>query len=240
MEESILFYDKYDNLILNTYSDFHLLIQELTIPTAQIKEEIVEIPGSSDVLDYTESLTGDVNFQRRPIPIELAGTKSITDFLNIHSQFQNKLHGKKVKMIFSEEPSFYWIGRVSVGEVDPYEIIRKINLEIIVDPYKYEIHTSAEDWLWDPFSFEDGIINETKDLIVDGELEVNIYGRRKLVSPKFTCECQDSLQCIFEGQTYNFINGTNYAPNIQIKEGQNTFKFIGNGKVTIEYRGGSL
>lgn len=238
MEEYILFYDLKGNLILNTYSDFNLLIQSIKIPSATIKEEIEEIPGSSEVLDYTEALTGDVNFQRRPISIELKGIKSRNEFLSIHSQFQNKLHGKKVKMILSEEPSFYWIGRVNVLDVEPYEITRNINLEVLADPYKYEIQSTAEDWLWDPFSFIDGIINECKDLTVDGVLQVDFYGRRKHIIPKFICS--DSMTVEFNNVTYNLEQGTNEVLDIEIVEGLNTLKFTGNGTVSIDYRGGSL
>lgn len=238
MEEYITFYDLKDNVILNTFKDFHLLIQSLIIPTAEIREEIEEVPGTSDILDYTEALTGDVNYNRRTIPIELAGIKYRREFLSIHSQFQNKLHGKKVKMIFSEEPSFYWIGRVSVGDVDPYGILRSINIEVQVDPYKYEINSSADDWLWDPFSFVDGIINECKDLSVNGALEVSIYGRRKHVIPKIICD--RNMAVIFNNVTYNLSAGTNEVLDIEILEGENKLKFEGNGIVSIDYRGGSL
>lgn len=238
MEEYITFYDLKDNVILNTFKDFHLLIQSLTIPTAEIKEETEEVPGTSDVLDYTEALTGDVNYNPRTIPIELAGVKNRNEFLSIHSQFQNKLHGKKVKMIFSEEPGFYWIGRVSVKDVDPYGILRSINIEVRAGPYKYEINSSADDWLWDPFSFVDGIINECKDLVVNGILEVSIHGRRKHVIPKFICD--KDMAVTFNNVKYNLSAGTNEVLDIEIVEGENKLKFEGNGTVSVDYRGGSL
>lgn len=238
MEEHITFYDLKDNIILNTFKDFHLLIQSLIIPTAEIKEEIEVIPGTSNIIDYTEALTGDVNYNQRIIPIELAGIKNKSEFLSTHSKFQNKLHGQKVKMILSEEPNFYWIGRVSVGDINPYGILRNIDLEIKVDPYKYDLTASNEDWLWDPFSFKDGIINETNNLKVDGELTVNIYGRRKKVVPKITCDTP--MKVIFNSNEYNLSALTQKVLDIQICEGQNTLKFIGNGTVIIDYRGGSL
>lgn len=239
MEEYITFLDIKDNLILNTFKDYHLLLQDgLTIPSAEIKEEIEDVPGTSSVLDYTEALTGDVQYNQRTIHVELAGVKDSREFLSIHSDFQNKLHGKKVKLIFSEEPGFYWIGRVSVGDVLPYEILRSVVLDIKVDTYKYEINSSADDWLWDPFSFVDGIINECKDLVVNGTLEVSIYGRRKHVIPKIICD--NEMTVTFSNVTYNLSEGTNEVLDIEILEGENKFKFEGNGTVSIDYRGGSL
>lgn len=191
-------------------------------------------------MDFTESLTGDIKYDNRRLDFTFFVDVSYKKWYSLLSEISNYLHGRNLKIILDDDMNFYYIGRAEVNDFKTNKIIGEIIIECDVEPYKYDLTSSEEDWLWDPFSFEDGIINETKDLIVDGELEVNIYGRRKLVSPAFICECQDTLQCIFEGQTYNFINGTNYAPNIQIKEGQNALKFIGNGKVTIEYRGGSL
>ena len=141
-------------------------------------------------------------------------------------------------MIFSEEPSFYWLGRVSVLDVDPYGILRNINLEIKVDPYKYEINSSAEDWLWDPFSFIDGIINECKDLVVNGTLEVSVYGRRKHVIPKIICD--GDISVTFNNIKYNLSAGINEVLDIEILEGENKLKFEGNGTVSIDYKGGSL
>lgn len=143
-----------------------------------------------------------------------------------------------MKIRLSKDFNFYYLGKVSVGAFKENEIIRTITIECDVEPYKYDLYASDENWLWDPFSFIDGIINETKDLEVNGELEVKIYGRRKKVIPKFTCE--NDLQLIFNEQTYNLLAGTSYSPEIEICEGENILKFVGNGKVTIEYRGGSL
>ena len=56
--------------------------------------------------------------------------------------------------------------------------------------------------------------------------------------PKFVCD--NDLQLIFNEQTYNLPSGTSYSPDIEICNGENTLKFVGTGKVTIEYRGGSL
>ena len=113
-----------------------------------------------------------------------------------------------------------------------------ITIDCDVEPYKYDITSSDEDWLWDSFCFESGIINETKDLKVDGELEIIIYGRRKKVIPKITCD--NPIQVVFNSNTYNLSTGTQKVLNIQICEGENELKFIGTGTISIEYRGGSL
>ncbi len=83
-----------------------------------------------------------------------------------------------------------------------------------------------------------GIINETNNISVKGSKEVVIYGRRKKVVPIITCD--NPFELIFNGETYNLSNGTQKVLNVQICEGKNVLKFIGDGTVSIEYRGGSL
>ncbi len=238
MEERIMFYDMKDNLILDTYGDYSLLVQEITIPEAVVKEEIEEIPGSDEILDYSESLDGDVHYQRRVIQIELASYKQYNEFLNIYSRLQNSIHGRKVKMIFSKEPNFYWTGRVSVGDYSVYATTINIIINVTVDPYKYDLQNSIEDWLWDPFSFENGIIYDCKDLLINGKLEIVMIGRRKHITPIFYVE--GNISVTHNNVKYLLEEGNNEVLDIEIVEGENRFMFEGNGKVDIIYRGGSL
>lgn len=231
MEQYILFGDK------NTYIDYKLLIQSLNISTPQPKEELVDVPGSDGILDFSESLTGDTKYQNRIISIVLNKAKN-ENCLVEYSKIQNDLHGKRMKIILSEDQNFYYYGKIKVKDYDKYSLVHYIEIECDVEPYKYDLTASDENWLWDPFSFIDGIINETKDLVVNGELEVILYGRRKRVVPWITCDHQ--MQVIFKSNTYNLLSQRQKVLNIEICEGENKLKFVGYGKVTIEYRGGSL
>lgn len=231
-ERSFIMFDKY-----NTYKDFNLYVQSIEITEAEIKKEKIDIPGSDGELDFSSALTGDVKFKNRKINIELSNLKGKIYFQE-YSRIQNALHGKKMKIILSKDKNFYYYGMVNVSAFKTQTGIRTIKISCDVEPYKYDINSSLDDWLWDPFSFEDGIINYTKDIKVEGSKEVIIYGRRKKVIPKITCD--NELQVIFNSKTYNLLPGTQKVLNIEICEGMNTLKFIGNGTVSIEYRGGSL
>lgn len=182
-------------------------------------------------------MTGEAKFKNRKINITCANLKRYFT-LQEYSRIQNAIHGKRMKIRLSKDLNFYYIGKINVSKYEANGLIREILIVCDVEPYKYDLTSSDEDWLWDPFSFEDGIINETKDLAVNGELEVTIYGRRKRVVPWITCDNQ--MQVIFNSNTYNLLPQRQKVLNIEICEGENTLKFIGSGTVTIEYRGGSL
>jgi hypothetical protein len=93
-----------------------------------------------------------------------------------------------------------------------------------------------EPWLWDSFSFEDGIIRDYYDISVPGTL--TITGRRKRVCPKFICSV--AMTVSYLGNTYNLAMGENIVPDIFLGEGEHLLAFGGSGTVDVDYRGGSL
>ena len=107
-----------------------------------------------------------------------------------------------------------------------------------VDPYKYEVASSLEDWLWDDFNFETDIIREYGGIKVSGKYELNIYGRRKRVIP--VIECDTPMQVTYNGATYDLLNGKSKVFDIWLSEGDNLLTFTGNGTISVDYRGGSL
>ena len=106
-----------------------------------------------------------------------------------------------------------------------------------------ERFSSLEDWEWDSFNFETGIIREYKEIRVDGSLTFIIAGRRKTVrsgiySSNLMMEVvyrYDSMEPLTICQM-----GTSRVLNIVIMSGTNTLYFTGNGTVSIDYRGGRL
>lgn len=228
---------KFDDI--QTYEKWQLILTHTKISFPECKVEKIDIPGADGELDFSKSLTGDMKYKNRTITFTFVTTKRYNLWKSLISDIANCLHGQEFeRIILDEDSSFYYKGTAEVNQFKSDKSIGTIVIECDVEPYKYDITSSDEDWLWNPFSFIDGIINETKDLEVNGELEVSIIGRRQRVVPKFICENPFTL--IFNEQEYNLPSGTSYSADIEICEGENTLKFIGNGTVTIEYRGGSL
>ena len=105
------------------------------------------------------------------------------------------------------------------------------------DPYKIEKNSSSDPWVWDTFSFVDGIIYVNR-VTVSGTASATLINRRKVVSPTFTCSA--AMTATFEGVTYNLPVGTTTILDIRLQEGENIITFKGNGTVQIDYKGGSL
>ena len=150
----------------------------------------------------------------------------------------NNFHGKKVKIIFDDDPAYYWIGRASVSGYETAWTLGKITITASVEPYKYEINSSYEDWLWDPLDFIYGVIREYQNIKVDGTLKYTVIGSAMPVILEI--ESDAAMQVIFGDKTYNIKKGFNKIYGIEIVNGENILTFKGTGTITIRYRGGSL
>jgi hypothetical protein len=243
MYHSIIFGDK------NTWADWYLIPSSRPVfNPPEPKTKFVDIPGADWHLDLSTSLTGDIAYSSRTGSIEFIVDNGYLSDYNasawhvLYSDILNYLHGKLMKTTLEDDPSFYYEGRFSVNEWKSEPHNSKIVIDYTISPYKYEAFSSLEDWEWDSFDFETGIVREYKDLRVDNKLEFVIVGRRMSVTPSFIVKSDDGkgLKVKFNGTTYDLPDGTSRVVNIKTVEGENTLTFIGNGTVSIDYRGGCL
>lgn len=210
------------------------------IGPAPVKWKKTSIPGANGKLDHTKALSGRVTYDTRPIHIELFVSDAVNKWDAIYSEMQDALHGQTFKIIFDSDAGYYYLGTVEVSEWQSMRKMAFIVLEGDVDPFKYEMFSGLEDWEWDPFNFEDGIIREYKDLAVSDTRTVIIPGRRMEVVPTFivTAISGQGLSVTWDGVTYQLSLGDNIIPAIDLPEGDNELIFTGNGTVSIDYRGG--
>jgi len=227
----------------HSYRDWGLILKTRPVISPPTPKTVyIDVPGSDGSLDLTESLTGDVKFENRKITCEFNVLDARRRWSNIYSEILDHLHGQQMNIIFDEDPTYFYTGRVQVNEWKSDKKTSLITIEGTVEPYKLEQFGSLDRWRWDPFNFETGIIRNYGDLVVNGSLEFIIEGNRKPVVPAFvvTLEEGGSMTVAFEGTTYTLVEGTNRVVNIKIKNGTNILTFTGNGTISIDYRGGRL
>ena len=222
----------------HSYNDFKLLLTSKVIspPSPQINK--VSVPLRDGAIDLTCALTDDVKYDDRKITMTFTMIEPSKSWPERVSQIQNYLHGQRMKIVFDDDAAFYYIGRISVNEWASSRHNGKLVIEGSVEPFKYDITSSAVDWEWDTFDFEQGIINEMGELIVDGSKTITLICRRKRMFPVFTVSAD--MTVTFDGETYNLKAGSQKVYDIFFAEGENELTFTGNGTVTIDYTGGSL
>lgn len=208
------------------------------ISSPSVKTKTVDIPGMDGVIDLTEVLAGKPRYGNRSGSLNFIVTNDHESWHTIYSAIMNYFHGKRVRAILLDAPDYYFEGRWALNEWKSDPKWSQITLNYDLDPYKYTVYTTIEDWPWDPFNFETGVIRLYKDLKVNGTLSMKIVGYGQDVVPTITCSSAMTFK--INNKTYNLTAGSNYNPEIVIKDGENSIVVTGNGTISINYRGQSL
>ena len=222
----------------HTYDDWGLKWESIKITLPEPKTYYVDVPGLNGNLDLSEVLTDEIKFNNRTISFTLNVDGKYQVWHSVIGKVASYLHGKKFKIILDTDLYYYYYGRVKLSTEKSNVANGTIVLECDVDPYKLETQEVIEDWLWDTFSFEDGVIREYKDIVVNGSTDmIDILDVRMPVIPTFICSAPMSVNW---GQISKpLVAGTNKILEFKFR-GDNHIWFTGNGTVSINFRGGSL
>lgn len=228
----------------HTYDDWGLYVTNANPIGDPVQyTNYVEIMGRNGKLDLSEALSGRPIFTHRPIKINLMGTRTITDWDAVISAFRNMIMGRVCKIVFDNDQSYYWRGRVGIIDFSSVWEWGKFSIDIPeAEPYKYDVFASTDPWEWNPFNFETGIITQIGAVDVDGTETVVLPRGYMPTSPTFIVSQQTgALTVAFNGRSYALTLGSNYIPSIVVNGDEDaTLVFNGDAKVQIQYRGGSL
>lgn len=249
---------------MNTWNNWHL------IPTSrpvfnppEVKTQYVDIPGGNGVLDLTESLNGRVKYGQRKGSMEFvvytdSKYNNQGDLRDAYGQWQdrymtiaNYLHGKKLKAILEDDPYWYYEGRFTINEWKSDQHYSLITIDYDVYPFKKELTASNEDWLWDPFDFEYGVINEGASIVMsDSPMGTAVSSYTLIGSPEpqylviYVTDIggnPDALMFTIGGRDVHLVAGRNVIYDVVVPNGQLTISAKrGGATLTIQYRRGSL
>lgn len=231
----------------HTWKDYGLVISNTdVIGIPKPKTLFVDIPGSSKRLDLSEALTGTCEYESRTLSFTLGGIGSTESWAARLSTFLNEVHGRRVRVVLDQDADYYFEGRAEVKGFERIRTLGKIELEVICDAYKWELLSSAEDWLWDSFNFETGIIREYKNLKVNNTLTLTIPGSRISVVPSFilsNVQVSTTSPSVYVDEyqkRWNLSAGKNRFAELSIPTTGLNLTFSGVFTLTIDMKGGSL
>lgn len=222
----------------HSYRDFGLILSSVVISPPKPQSKKVTVPLRDGSIDLTDAVTDEVKYNDRTIKMTFTVIDPMNTWCAKVSEIENYIHGQRMKIILDKDCAFYYMGRISVNSFASNKSIGTLVVEGTVEPFKYDLFSSAVDWEWDVFDFEEGIINETGQLIVNGERTITLVCRRKRMFPTFTVSADMVLK--FEGEPYSLKAGSQKVYDVFLTEGENTLTFTGKGTVSIDYIGGSL
>lgn len=152
----------------HTFKDWGLIPKSRPVISPPVPKTLyVDIPGADGLLDLTQALTRDVKYENRTITFEFNVLDARNRWSNIYSDILDYLQGQSMKIILDEDPTYYYIGRVQVNEWKSDKNTSIIAIEANVEPYKLAVVSTVEDWLWDPFNFETGVIQNYSNMEFD-------------------------------------------------------------------------
>lgn len=215
----------------------------ISVPEA--RKNMVEVPGRNGLLDLTNAL-GVVTYGNRNV--WFSSLMVDEDITRRFSELLNKYHGQRCKIVFDVEPEYYYDGRCSVSRKQVDSTYQIVQFDLDADPLKYPVYASDEEWLWDPFNFNTGVIRNYGNMVVNGTLTVDVIGYEQPESPKIYVTLnsgQSNMRMVFGGKTYYLNNGLNsfadlIVQSLDVTTDLNRFVFYGYGKVSINIKGGIL
>lgn len=223
-------------------SGFGLKLLRFYIPLPPVNENIIKVPGMSGGIDATEATAGHVTYGMRDgLEFVFKLYNNWFDFETVKSQLAEWIHGKKAKVVLDSDPSYYYLCRLRIDAAKTNAVNATITITGFADPMKYEITASDEDWLWDSFDFEDGVIRELAGVEITADnTEVTILAGDYSTSPVFKVSESINLTVAYGGYTYPLPVGEIKIPRIRVGEEDVTLVFSGQGKLDISYRGERL
>lgn len=234
MGYGITFDDKY-----HTYKDWGLNLISFYMPLPAVKENCIDVPGMDGSLDLTDAFG-------RPLYSDRDGVEIIFDLLDgsyskwfaACEKISAVLHGRKIKMVVDDESGRFYNVRLSVDSQKSNPVMSQITLSGKSEPYKYDMQSTSESWLWDSFNFENGVIQQFNDITINGTQTIDLIGKGVGSEPIFIVSNSDDLKLACNGVLYDLADGKNRFPEISISDGNTAeLNFSGNGTLSIDYRG---
>ena len=248
-EHSITFGDK------NTWDDWHLVPKKRpSFSMPKFKSHIIDIPGADGVIDLSTALTGYPVYGNREGSWEFMVLNGYGEWYDRYSEIASYLHGQRFRAILEDDLAFYYEGRFEVDDWKSDKDWSTISIKYNVGPYKKTRQTTSEDWIWDPFNFQNGIIQDQyfKDLDINSPGVYTLYdytdvvGRMPVV-PTFHSDTELGVKVYNKELNltkYLTVNGdlhdetvifSNYSPGNEIQLG-----FMGVGTLSIDFTIGRL
>lgn len=153
---------------INTYDDLHLIpLSRPVINPPAVKTKQIDVPGANGVIDLTGSLTPYPVYSNRQGSISFAVENDKENWQYLYSRILNLIHGHKAETTLEDDPGWIYDGRwtVSGWNSNNNGTWSEVTLDYDLAPYKLgnnslsgAADTGLDRWLWDPFSFYDGVI----------------------------------------------------------------------------------
>lgn len=245
MTNGITIYVEDTGRTFHTVDDWNLgLGNNNYIGDPEMETTYISIPGRDGLIDVSEAISGRRVYKKRELAFELGGIHPHWNWDATISGMRNNIEGRVCRLTLDNDAEYYWRGRVFIQGFDRFRSLGTFTLAVPnADPYKYDILSSSDPWLWDPFNFETGEIIQEEAHVVVGSETVTIPHGHMPICPDLVVsdKISGTFTVTFDGSTYELATGSNKIPAIMVGgDDDAVLTFTGRATVQIVYRGGSL
>ncbi len=124
----------FDNF--NSWDEWHMIpTARPSIVTPAMVENTVDVPGMNGSLDLSEALTGYPLYENRSGSITFMFLNGFGNWVERKDSIMSKLHGKYMKLTLSDDPNYYYEGRITCGDWSTNKDMSSIDINYNVKPY---------------------------------------------------------------------------------------------------------
>lgn len=208
----------------NSFDDFSLILSSIKIESPAPKTKTIDVEGGDGVLDLSE-LFGRLSYKNRKIQMQFTVYNvSYAQLTDLYTDIQNKIQGQKLNITISDDPDYYYVGRLTISAFTTTQNVGKINIDCDCEPYKYKKGIT--------------IVSQA----VSGTATVNLKNLKKRVVPTIKTNASMTFEYTVGGTTYRGTHsaGEFMLPTLELTEGDNLVTITGTGNVTLSYQEGGL
>lgn len=203
----------------HSYRNFNLILIEKEIGAPHVKTKLIEIDGADGSIDLTDFF-GEPKYGNVTHKFTFSSIVPWNDLLSQYSEVKNALHGKKLRIILDDDPSFYYVGRCYVSSFTNEKNISTITVECECEPYKYKLNQT--------------VVTRA----VSGTADITLTNSRKRAVPTITATASMTLE--FGDGSWAKGAGTYTIPELELTEGANHVTVTGVGNITFTWQEGDL
>lgn len=147
----------------DSWEDWHLIPSSRPViaPPAE-RTSFVTVPGRHGKVDLSWALSGGPIYDNRTGSLEFyVDSNKWHGWHTAYQTIMQNLQGKRIKVILSDDPSWYYEGMCWVDKWNSEERYSTISIKYDLYPLKKRVTFTENAWLWDPFDFENGAIGDS-------------------------------------------------------------------------------
>lgn len=239
---------------VNTWTDWRLIPNKKPVVNPpKPKYRYVDAGGIDGKIDLSTVVGGRVQHDNRTGTWDFMCSGRYERWTTTYHKIMNAIHGRYLRVVLEDEPTYYYKGRISVSQwKNASRLLSGVTFAYTLEPYKYELTSANEPWLWDPFSFETGIIrqhgNATDPLTVNSDsyaLDVTVEPTERPYPIKIHVVSGSDLKVKIGGGSHEYdlavgLNNMTDLTGYAIERNGMNLKFKGHGSLWVEMQGGWL